>query len=120
MTTKNKVQLIGRMGMNPELNTLPTGTKMTKFSLAVNEGYKNSQGEFVKQTFWFNLVAWGKTAEAIVKNFEKGSEVAIEGKLQSHEYADKEGIKRRTIDILVSQIEKYESPEPKVAPVEFM
>ncbi len=99
---RNKVQLIGNLGMNPEIKTLDSGKKLAKMSIATNESYKNAKGEFVKETQWHNLIAWGKTADIIEKYLKKGSEVAIEGKLINRNYTDKEGIKKYITEIQVS------------------
>src|SRR3989442_1632882 len=99
---RNKVQLIGNLGMNPEIKTLDGGKKLAKMSIATNESYKNAKGELVKETQWHNLIAWGKTADIIEKYLKKGSEVAIEGKLINRNYTDKEGLKRYITEIQVS------------------
>ena len=99
---RNKVQLIGNLGMNPEIKIVNGGKKLAKMSIATNESYKNAKGEFVKETQWHNLIAWGKTADIIEKYLKKGSEVAIEGKLINRNYTDKEGIKKYITEIQVS------------------
>ena len=66
-TLRNKVQLIGHLGNNPEIIALESGKKLAKFSIATNETYKNAQGEKVKNTEWHNVIAWNKTAEIIEK-----------------------------------------------------
>ncbi|MGQ0829252.1 MAG: single-stranded DNA-binding protein [Bacteroidota bacterium] len=101
---RNKVQLIGNVGMNPEIKTLDGGKKLAKMSLATNESYKNSKGERVTETQWHNLIAWGKTAEIIEKYLQKGNEVAVEGKLIHRNYLDKEGQKRYITEIEVSEL----------------
>lgn len=103
-TLKNKVQLIGNLGQNPEVKELNDGKKVAKFSLATNETYRNKAGEKVTDTQWHNLVAWGKTAEIIEKYLKKGSEVAVEGKLLNRNYTDKEGVKRYVTEIQVSEL----------------
>lgn len=103
-TLKNKVQLIGNLGNTPEIVNLESGKKLAKFSIATNESYKNAQGEKVQDTQWHQLVAWGKTAEIIEKYITKGSEIAIEGKLASRSYDDKEGVKRYTTEVVVSEV----------------
>ena len=103
-TLRNKVQLIGNLGQNPEVKELNGGKKVAKFSLATNETYRNKAGEKVTDTQWHNLVAWGKTAEIIEKYLKKGSEVAIEGKLLNRNYTDKEGVKRYVTEIQVSDL----------------
>jgi single-strand DNA-binding protein len=101
---RNKVQLIGNLGMEPEIKTLESGKKMAKMRIATNESYKNSKGELIKETQWHSLVAWGKTAEIIEKYLKKGNEVAIEGKLIHRDYTDKEGQKRYVTEIEVNEL----------------
>jgi single-strand DNA-binding protein len=101
---KNKVQLIGNLGNNPEIVNLESGKKLAKFSIATNESYKNAKGETVKETQWHNLVAWGKTAEIVEKYLQKGNEIAIEGKLVNKNYDDKDGNKRYITEVLVNEI----------------
>ncbi len=101
---RNKVQLIGNLGNDPEIINLESGKKLAKFSIATNESYKNAQGELVKDTQWHNIVAWGKTAEIIEKYLLKGNEVAIEGKLTSRSYETKEGDKRYVTEIVCNEL----------------
>lgn len=101
---KNKVQLIGNLGMNPEIKTLESGKKLAKFSIATNESYKNAKGEKVEDTQWHNLIAWGKTADIIEKYLQKGNEVAVEGKLTNRSYDDKDGNKRYVTEIVVNEL----------------
>ncbi len=101
---RNKVQLIGNVGMEPEIKTLESGKKLAKMSIATNETYKNNKGELVKETQWHNLIAWGKTAEIVEKLLKKGSEVAIEGKLIHRNYTDKEGQKRFITEIEINEL----------------
>jgi len=101
---RNKVQLIGNLGMNPEIKVLDGQKKLAKMSIATNESYKNAKGELVKETQWHNLIAWGKTVDIIEKYLKKGSEVAIEGKLINRNYTDKEGTKRYITEIQVNEL----------------
>jgi single-strand DNA-binding protein len=103
-TLRNKVQLIGNLGNAPEIITLDSGKKLAKFSIATNEVYKNAQGEKVTETQWHNLIAWNKTAEIVEKYVEKGKEIAIEGKLTSRSYDDKDGNKRYVTEIVVNEL----------------
>ena len=103
-TLRNKVQLIGNLGNNPEIITLESGKKLAKISIATNETYKNAQGEKVTDTQWHNVVAWNKTAEIIEKYLEKGNEVAIEGKLTSRSYEDKDGAKKYITEIVCNEL----------------
>ena len=103
-TLRNKVQLIGNLGNNPEIITLESGKKLAKFSIATNESYKNTQGEKVQNTEWHNVVAWNATAEIVEKYLEKGKEIAIEGKLTSRSYDDKDGNKRYVTEIVCNEL----------------
>jgi single-strand DNA-binding protein len=101
---KNKVQLIGNLGNAPDIKKLESGKKLAKFSVATHENYRNAKGEKVTETLWHNLVAWGKLAEIAEKYLTKGKEVAIEGKLISRSYNDKEGNKRYITEIQVNEL----------------
>ena len=101
---KNKVQLIGNLGQNPEIKTLDGGKKLAKFSIATNDSYRNANGEKVTETLWHNLVAFGKLAEIIEKYITKGSEVAVEGKLTYRTYNDKDGVKKYFTEIQVNEL----------------
>ena len=103
-TLKNKVQLIGFLGNAPEVKNTESGKKLARFSIATNEIYRNAKGEKVKETTWHNLIAWGKIAEIVEKYLNKGSEVAIEGKLISRSYTDTNGVKRYITEVEVSEL----------------
>ena len=101
---RNKVQLIGNVGQEPSTTNLDNGKKVARLSLATNENYKNSKGEKIQSTDWHTIVAWGKTAEIIENYVSKGKEIAVEGKLTSRSYEDKEGVKRYVTEVLASEI----------------
>lgn len=101
---KNRVQLIGNVGNDPEIKTLESGKKLAHLTIATNERYKNEKGEKVEQTEWHRVTAWGKVAEIIEKYVEKGKEVAIEGKLTHRSYEDKNGEKRYLTEVVVNEI----------------
>ncbi|HSJ11420.1 MAG TPA: single-stranded DNA-binding protein [Gillisia sp.] len=101
---RNKVQLIGRVGQDPEILNLETGKKLAKFSIATNDNYTNAKGEKVEHTDWHNVVAWGKTAEIIEQFVNKGKEIAVEGKLTTRSWEDKEGQKRYTTEVVCSEL----------------
>ena len=103
-TIKNSVRLIGNIGGEPEIKTFDKSKKLAKLSLATNETYKNERGEKVTETQWHNLVAWGRTADIIEKYVKKGQEIAIEGKLTTRTYNDKEGNKRYVTEVLVNEV----------------
>jgi single-strand DNA-binding protein len=101
---KNKVQLIGHLGIAPEVKNLSGGKKMARFSMATNETYRNAKGEKVTETQWHNIVAWGKVAELAEKYLAKGSEVAIEGKLINRSYTDKDGVKKYITEVQLNEL----------------
>jgi len=103
-TLRNKVQLIGNLGNDPEIITLESGKKLAKFSIATNESYKNAMGEKVTDTQWQNIIAWNKTAEIIEKYVTKGNEIAIEGKLTSRSYENKEGEKKNITEVVCNEL----------------
>lgn len=98
---RNRVQLIGFLGSDPEIRTIESGKKLVRIRVATNESYKNAKGEPVKDTQWHNVVAWEKTAELVTEKLRKGSEVMIEGRLSYNEYTDKEGVKRYSTDVVM-------------------
>ncbi len=100
---RNKVNLIGRVGQDPEIRTMENGTKLAKFSLATHDYYTNREGERVEQTEWHQLVAWGKTAELIEKLVNKGAEMAVDGKLTYRNYETADGDKRYVTEIRVNE-----------------
>lgn len=101
---KNKVQLIGNLGNAPEVKTTENGKKLARFSVATNESYRNANGEKVTETTWHNLIAWGKVADIAEKYLNKGSEVAIEGKLINRSYTDKDGNKKYITEVQVNEL----------------
>jgi len=101
---RNKVQLIGNLGNDPEIINLDSGKKLAKFSIATNDSYKNAQGEKIQNTEWHNVVAWGKIAEIIENYVTKGNEVAIEGKLTTRSWDDKEGVKRYITEVVCNEL----------------
>lgn len=101
---RNRVQLIGNLGMKPEIKTLESGKKLAKFSIATNETYKNAKGEKITDTQWHNVIAWNKTAEIAEMFLDKGKEVAIEGKLTTRSWDDEQGNKRYITEIVCSEL----------------
>lgn len=101
---KNRVQLIGNVGNDPEIKNLEGGKKVAHLTIATNDSYKNDKGEKVEQTEWHRVVAWGKTAEIIEKYVTKGMQIALEGKLTNRSYDDKNGEKRYITEVVVSEV----------------
>ena len=103
-TLRNKVQLIGNLGVDPEVKELTDGKVIAKMSLATSDTYKKASGEKVTETQWHNLVAWGKTAEIVGKYLSKGNRIAVEGRLSNRTYEDKKGIKRYITEIVIQDL----------------
>jgi single-strand DNA-binding protein len=101
---KNRVQLIGHVGNDPEIKTFEGGKTVANLTIATNDSYKNDKGEKVEQTEWHKVVAWGKTAEIIEKHVTKGKEIAIDGKLTHRSYEDKNGEKRYVTEVVASEV----------------
>ncbi|MDD2792764.1 MAG: single-stranded DNA-binding protein [Sediminibacterium sp.] len=101
---KNKVQLIGNLGQEPDIKTIGEDRKVAHLSLATNENYRNAKGEKITETQWHNIVAWGKLAELAEKFLHKGTEVVIEGKLINRNYTDKQGVKRYVSEIQANEL----------------
>jgi single-strand DNA-binding protein len=100
---KNRVQLIGHVGQEPEIKTLESG-RVANFTIATNENYTNAKGEKVEQTEWHRVSAWGKTVDIIEKFITKGTHVALEGKLTHRSYDDKDGNKRYITEVVANEL----------------
>ena len=103
-TLKNNVKLLGNVGAEPSITNLDNGKKVARLSLATNETFKNSKGEKQTETNWHTLIAWGKAAEIVEKYVTKGKEIAIDGKLTSRSYENKQGEKRYVTEVIVQEI----------------
>ena len=100
---KNHVQLIGNLGKKPETISFESGKKLAKFSIAINENFKNKNGENITETNWFTIITWNKLAEIAENILQKGDEVIITGKLASRTFKDQENKDRNTIEILCQE-----------------
>lgn len=107
MASLNKVQLIGRIGRNPEARFTQGGQAVANFTLATDESYKGNNGEKQKKTEWHNIVAWGQVVESYIQPYLKtGDLVYVEGKLQTRKWEDKrDGATKYTTEIVVSNIQ---------------
>jgi len=103
-TLRNRVQLIGNLGMDPEVKNLEKGKKVVHLSIATNDTYVNKEGEKVKETQWHNLVVWGKLCDVCEKYLKKGTEVAVDGKLTNRKWEDKDGKLHYTTEIVVNEL----------------
>ena len=96
----NKVVLVGHLGGDPETRFLPSGAAVANFNLATNESWKDTNGEFQDKTEWHRCVMFGKSAELVGDLLKKGQLAYIEGKLQTRNWEDKDGVKRYTTEVV--------------------
>jgi single-strand DNA-binding protein len=104
MAGLNKVILIGNLGRDPEVRYTPGGLAIANFSIATSDNWSNKNGEKETRTEWHRIVAFGKLGEICGEYLSRGKQVYIEGRLQTREWEDKEGIKRYTTEIIASQM----------------
>ena len=100
----NKVILVGRLGKDPEVRSTPGGSTVTKFTLATDERYTDKNGEKQERTEWHNIDLWGKQAETLSEYLVKGKQVYVEGRLQTDEYTDKDGNKRKSTKVRCDRV----------------
>jgi len=108
-TLRNRVQLVGNLGMNPEIVKFDSGKKIAKFTVATNETYNNGNGEAKTTTQWHNVVAWGKQAEIAESQLQKGSDIALEGRLTYRQYENKEKQTKYITEVVLSSYIVYPS-----------
>jgi single-strand DNA-binding protein len=118
-TLRNRVQLIGHLGHDPEIKTLESGKKLARFTLATNENFKNAEGLKTEETTWHNIVAWNGSAEIASKYLTKGKEVCVDGRITYRTYTDKNGVQKGSTEIVVNELlllgPTREKPEKKTA-----
>lgn len=100
----NKVQIIGNLGRDPEMRYTPSGTAVTNFTVAVGRQRRTADNQFVDETEWFRVVTWEKLAETCDKWLHKGSQVYIEGRLQTRKYNDKDGVERTAVELIANEM----------------
>lgn len=104
MNAINKVQLTGNLGNAPEIRTFENGNKLARFSVATKEEFTTRKGEKASDTQWHYVTAWGKIADKIETELQKGSFVSIEGRLINRSYTDKEGNKRYSTEVVANDV----------------
>ncbi|MDI1354301.1 MAG: single-stranded DNA-binding protein [bacterium] len=104
MNATNRVQLTGNLGNNPEIKTFENGSKLAKFSMATKEEFTTGSGEKSSSTQWHFVTAWGKTAQRIEAELQKGSFVSIEGRLVTRNYTDKNGQKKYVTEVVANDV----------------
>lgn len=114
--TLNRIELIGRLGKDPEMNVTPDGTPVTKFSLAVDRYMgKDPQGKPRNETDWFNIVAWKGLAELVERFIHKGQLVYVAGRLSMRTYTDREGVKRQAVEVVANDVQLLEKTQREQA-----
>ena len=101
----NKVFLLGNLTRDPELRHTAQGTSVANFSIAVNRTYKGNDGDFKKETSYFNIIVWGKTGENCAKFLSKGRPVLVEGRLQNRSYETQDGQKHTITEIVADNVQ---------------
>ncbi len=100
----NKVMLIGHLGKDPELKYTSNGIAVANFSMATNEAWKDQDGNLQERTEWHNIVAWRRLAEICGEYLKKGKRVYIEGRIQTRNYDDKNGVNRYVTEIVADDL----------------
>lgn len=101
---RNRVQLIGNVGKEPEVRSFESGKTMASFSIATSESYLDANGKRVNDTQWHKVIAWGKTANFVESYLDKGNRIALEGKLVHRSYNDKDGATKYITEVVVNEI----------------
>lgn len=113
-TLRNRVQLIGNLGQDPETKTLESGKKVAHFTLATKDDFKNSEGQKVSETTWHNIVAWNGLADLAGKYLKKGGQVAVEGRIVYRTYDDKKGVTKYITEIVLNELMFLKPPKGAV------
>lgn len=100
----NKVILIGRLGKDPETRFMPNGEAVCNFSVATSESWKDQSGQRQERVEWHNVTMYRRLAEIAGQYLKKGSQVYLEGKIQTRKYTDKNGVERTAYDIIVHEM----------------
>jgi single-strand DNA-binding protein len=100
----NKVMIIGRLGKDPEMRYTPGGSPVTTFSVAAGRQWKDGNGELHEETEWFNVVTWNKLAEICNEHLRKASRVYIEGRLQTRQWQDADGLSHYRTEVIASDM----------------
>lgn len=101
----NKVILVGRLGQNPEVRYTPSGSAVANFSVATNEAWTDKSGQKQERTEWHRVVVWGKLAELCNQYLQKGRQCYVEGRLQTREWTDKDGVKKYSTEVQAQTVQ---------------
>ena len=112
----NKVHLIGRLGRDPEVRYMPNGDAVCNFSLATDESWKDKNGQRQTKTEWHAVTMYRRLAEIAGQYLKKGSQVYLEGKIQSRKYTDKNGTERTAYEIICHEMKMLGGNEAPMQP----
>jgi single-strand DNA-binding protein len=110
--TLNKMMIIGNLGADPELRYTPSGKAVTNLRVAVNHNFRGADGEWQKETQWFNVEVWDQAAERAAEQLRKGNKVYAEGRLRTREWEGQDGQKRTSVEIRADRVLSLERREP--------
>ena len=117
MADLNKVMLIGNIGKDPEMRFTANGSAVTTFSVATNRNFKRPDGEWEKETDWFDVVTWAQLAERCSQNLQKGSRVYVEGRLHTRSWEGQDGQRRYRTEIIANTVLPQDRRQPVPLPV---
>jgi single-strand DNA-binding protein len=110
----NKIMLIGNLGRDPEMSYTPSGSAVTKFTVAVTRRWNDKQsGERKDESQWFNVVAWEKLAETCNQYLRKGSKVYVEGRMVSRKYTDKTNVERTVWEVVLNDMQMLDPKDAR-------
>ncbi len=113
MSGVNKVIIVGRLGLDPEVKSLGSGQTVTRLSVATSENWVDKEGQKQERTEWHKIVVWGRLAEICGKHLSKGRQVYLEGRLQTRSWEDQQGQKRYTTEIVAQTVQFLGSPSDR-------
>ncbi len=105
MASLNKVQIIGNLGADPEMRFTANGTAVATFNVAINRRYTTKDGDKREETEWVRCVAWQKLAENVSQYLNKGSQVYVEGRMQTRKWEDREGVTKYTTEVVAQDVQ---------------
>src|SRR2546430_5488009 len=110
--TLNKMLIIGNLGADPELRCSPSGKRVTQLRVAVNHKFRGADGEWQKETLWFNVEVWDQAAARAAEQLRKGNKVYAEGRLRTREWEGQDGQKRTSVEIRADRVLSLERRDP--------
>jgi len=113
----NKVMLIGNLGKDPEMRFTANGSAVTTFTVATNRNFRKPDGEWEKETDWFDVVTWNQLAERCSQNLQKGSRVYVEGRLHTRSWEGQDGQRRYRTEVIANAVSPQDRRQPSALPI---